>query len=120
MMKVVVRRARSNEPTVFGEFAEKYGLVLNLVERPDWVQLELGKDQWEAYFEDVSVMKGGYPDFVKGWGATQEDAVSHYAAIIADKQIIIPTAGLFGGKDKEIRCPDKWSDTSFAGTITEI
>lgn len=111
-MKVTVSRIKTGEPTSLEAFADKHNLELMLRERPEWT----GKARWEAQFKDVVVFKGDEGDqHLAGWGVTAEEAVDHYCGLLADRQIVRKD-GLLGTGEKEVRCPENWSSTSFSSS----
>lgn len=120
-MKVVVRSAFADEPDTLEAFANKNGLALELVEHPEWECNEAGEEPWTASFMGYNVLKRGRLAAARGYGTTQEDAVNAYLDIIAGKVLVRQTRGGFIGyfvnnlfkKNKEIRVPEEWADTSF-------
>ncbi len=85
------------------EFAEKYDLELEILERTGWWNPNLGENgRYYCHFKHSDIKEGPCLVGVSGNGSTKQAAVENYAREISDKRLIIDA----GSKERcEIRVP---------------
>lgn len=81
------------------EFADKYGLVMSVMERNTPID---DPNRYVAGFKNCEIKKGAILSCSSGWGRTQEDAIRDYAKNIELKLLVV---NAMSKERKEIRVP---------------